>query len=62
MLAPFLDLITDKVKKPMPFLIETLDAVRIICDEVAEGSPVIRFPWPMAAASSTRRLNSGLAL
>ncbi|MCC6751557.1 MAG: SDR family NAD(P)-dependent oxidoreductase [Deltaproteobacteria bacterium] len=42
--------LTDQNKTPMPFLMETLDAVRIICDEVADGRAVIRFPWPMSAA------------
>jgi short-subunit dehydrogenase len=35
---------------PMPFLLEPDEAARIIADEVAEGRPVVRFPWQMAAA------------
>ena len=34
----------------MPFLVETADAARLICDGVADGKPMVRFPWPIAAA------------
>lgn len=40
--------LTDKNKHPMPFLLETEDAARLIAEQVAEGRPVIRFPWQMA--------------
>lgn len=47
--------LTEDNKFPMPFLMDTDEAVRIIADEVAEGAPVIRFPWQMSAAIATLR-------
>ena len=35
---------------PMPFLMETESAARVICDAVAEGQGWIRFPWQMSTA------------
>jgi len=41
--------LTDQNDFPMPFLMETAPAARLICDEVAAGSAMIRFPWQTAA-------------
>lgn len=40
--------LTDRNEFPMPFLLDTEPAVRLICDAVAEGQGRIRFPWPFA--------------
>jgi short-subunit dehydrogenase len=42
---------TDKNKFAMPFMVETEDAARQIADAAAEGRPMLRFPWQMAAAA-----------
>lgn len=41
---------TDKNKFKMPFMVETEDAAQAIIDAAAEGQPMLRFPWQMAAA------------
>jgi short-subunit dehydrogenase len=41
---------TEKNRFKMPFLMEADEAARIIADEVADGSPLVRFPWPMKLA------------
>ena len=40
--------LTEKNNFPMPFLLETEDAARIMEQEVAEGRERIRFPWQFA--------------
>jgi short-subunit dehydrogenase len=35
----------------MPLMLETMEAVRIIAEEVAAGKAFVRFPWPMALAA-----------
>jgi short-subunit dehydrogenase len=42
-------------KFKMPFLMEPADAARVICEGVARGKAVIRFPWPVAAAMALVR-------
>lgn len=46
---------TDRDKRPKPFLVETEEAVRAVADGVAAGRRVIRFPWQMTAAMSLVR-------
>ena len=40
--------LTAKNRFPMPFLMDTEPAARLMADEVAAGAEVIRFPWQMA--------------
>jgi len=40
---------------PMPFLMDSDAAARIIIDGVADGRSMIRFPWPTAAAVQVLR-------
>ena len=42
---------TDHERYPMPFMMEPAEAAERICDGVAEGKAVIRFPWPMTLAT-----------
>lgn len=39
----------ERGRHPMPFIMETDQAARIIADQVAEGQRVIRFPWQLSA-------------
>ena len=47
--------LTEKNKFPMPFLLETEEAARIIEQEVAEGNERIRFPWQLSGVMSALR-------
>ena len=44
---------TARNRFPMPFLMDTDPAVRLMADEVAGGAEVIRFPWQMAMLLGT---------
>lgn len=47
--------ITAKNRFRMPFLMDAPDAARLICDAVADGRAIVRFPRPMAAATRVLR-------
>ncbi|MFN7954438.1 MAG: SDR family NAD(P)-dependent oxidoreductase [bacterium] len=47
---------TDRNRFPMPFMVPTDRAAAIILRGIARGTPVIRFPWPMAAITYVLRL------
>ncbi|MBI5544924.1 MAG: SDR family NAD(P)-dependent oxidoreductase [Deltaproteobacteria bacterium] len=46
---------TAQNKFEMPFLMEPQDAARAICEGVARGKSVIRFPWQLAAGMALMR-------
>lgn len=46
---------TARNKFPMPFLMDAAAAAEIICESVAEGKTVVRFPWQLALAMKVVR-------